>query len=134
MIPKIANQDFKNDFEFVEPSSNTFMLDIENYKIYGFTDKLEAMKQAIYMMLNVERYQYIIHSWNYGIELADLFGMGTNYVIVELERRITEALLQDSRITSLENFEFSRSRNKVFCKFKAITIYGEIEAQKVVNI
>jgi hypothetical protein len=134
MIPKNTNIDFINDFEFTEPSSHTFKFEIEQNKIYGFTDKLEAMKQAIYLMLNVERYQYIIHSWNYGIELADLFGKGTNYVIVELERRIRDALLRDSRITSLEDFEFDRSRNKVFCKFKAITIYGEIEAEKVVNI
>ncbi|MFQ8776837.1 MAG: DUF2634 domain-containing protein [Roseburia sp.] len=27
------------------------------------------MKQAIYNILNTERYQYIIFSWDYGVEL-----------------------------------------------------------------
>ena len=52
MIPKNANIDFDNDFEFQEPSSNTFRLDIEGNKVQGFTDNLEAMKQAIYLILN----------------------------------------------------------------------------------
>ena len=62
------------------------------------------------------------------------FGKSQNYVIVELERRIKEALLQDSRITSVENFEFTHKKNKVFCTFKVFTIYGEIEAEKAVNV
>ena len=134
MIPKNTNTEFKNDFEFEEPSSNTFRLDIDGNKVYGFADNLEAMKQAIYLILNVERYEYIIFSWNYGIELSDLFGKSQNHVIVELERRIKEALLQDSRITSVENFEFTHKKNKVFCTFKVFTIYGEIEAEKAVNV
>ena len=134
MIPKNTSIDFTNDFEFKEPSSNTFRLDIEGNKIYGYTNTIEAMKQAIYLILNVERYEYLIYSWNYGVELSDLFGKPINYVIVELERRITEALLQDSRIKSVENFEFSHEKNRVFCKFKAVTIYGDVESEKVVNI
>jgi hypothetical protein len=133
MIPN-TNSDFTNDFEFEEPSSNTFKLDIDGNKVQGYTDNLEAMKQAIYLILNVERYEYLIFSWNYGIELSDLFGKSVNFVKVELERRIKEALLQDSRITSVENFECTHKRNKVYCTFKVVTIYGDIEAERAVNV
>lgn len=133
MIPN-TNSDFNNDFEFREMSSTTFKLDISENKVQGYTDNLEAMKQAIYLILNTERYNYLIYSWNYGIELSDLFGKSVKFVMVELERRIKEALLQDTRIKSVENFESTYKKNKVYCTFKVVTIYGDIEAERVVNV
>lgn len=133
MIPN-TNDDLKNDFQFEELPTNTFRLNIEENKIYGYSDNLEAMKQAIYLILNIERYDYLIYSWNYGIELADLFGQPIPFVLPELERRITEALLQDSRITSVEDFEFQVKKNKVFCTFRVYTIFGDIEIEKMVDM
>lgn len=133
MIPN-TNSDFNNDFEFREMSSTTFKLDISENKVQGYTDNLEAMKQAIYLILNTERYNYLIYSWNYGIELSDLFGKSVKFVMVELERRIKEALLQDTRIKSVENFESTYKKNKVYCTFKVVTIYGDVEAERVVNV
>ena len=118
--------------EFTEPTSRTYKLNIDRGIIAGYTDEKEAMIQAIYLILNIERYDHLIYSWNYGIELKDLFGQPTFYVIAELERRITEALLQDSRIIGVDNFETERERNKVHCKFTVHTIFGEVEAEKVV--
>ena len=88
----------------------------ENYKMFftekfinGHVDELEAMHQVIYKILNTERYQYIIYSWDYGIETLDLFGEPISYVCPEIERRIIEALIQDDRIESVDNFEFDYS-------------------------
>ena len=92
------------------------------------------MHQVIYKILNTERYQYIIYSWNYGIELADLFGEPVTYVCPELQRRITEALVQDDRITSVDSFEFDLSEKRtVKVTFTVHTIFGELEEEKVVN-
>jgi len=134
MIPVNTENELQNDFEFGERPTNTFKLNDSYNRLYGFTDGIEAMKQAIYLILNIERYEYIIFSWNYGVELADLFGEPISYVMAELERRIKEALLQDSRITSVDEFEFDYKKNKVFCKFKVHTIFGDIETEKVVNV
>lgn len=133
LIPKV-NDDLQNDFEYDELPSKTFKLNISDQVITGNTDELEAMKQAIYLILNVERYENLIYSWNYGIELQDLFGKELNYVLPELKRRITEALLQDSRITNVTNFNFERSGKKVHVTFTTITIFGEVQAERVVNI
>lgn len=133
MIPKVQD-DLKNDFQFEELPTNTFKLHIEQDKMYGFVDGLEAMKQAIYLILSIERYEYLILSWNYGVELADLFGQPVPFVLPELKRRISEALLQDDRITDVDEFAFDVMKGKVHCTFKAHTIFGEVEAEKVVNI
>ena len=51
-------------------TSNTFRVRYEDdYKIIGMCDDYEAMKQAIFKIINTERYRYLIYDWNYGIEL-----------------------------------------------------------------
>lgn len=133
MIPNI-NDDLINDFEYEELPTKTFKLNIPSNTITGFTDELEAMKQAIFLILNVQRYEHIIYSWNYGIELEDLFGQPISFVLPELKRRITEALLQDTRITGVDNFSFETTKGKVHAIFTVSTIYGDVEAEKVVNV
>lgn len=133
MIPSMVD-DLKAEFEYENQPTNTFRLNIDKQVMSGNVDSLEAMKQAIFLILNIERYEHVIYSWNYGIELQDLFGMEKNYVLPELKRRITEALLQDDRITSVDDFNFESVKDKVHVNFTVTTIFGEIQAQKVVNI
>ena len=133
MIPKV-NLNFQNDFEIIKEPSNTFKLNIEDNSIYGYADGLESVKQAVYLILNTERYEYIIYSWDYGIELKELFGKPIPYVIPELERRITESLMQDDRITSVDDFSFECKRNKVYADFTVHSIFGNIKAEKEVVI
>ena len=98
------------------------------------TDK-EALRQTIYKILNTERYQYIIYSWNYGVELMDLIGEPVSYVCPEIERRVTEALLQDTRIYSCSSFSFDTSEHGIVkVSFIVHTIYGEMETGTEVRI
>lgn len=133
MIP-VVNDDLKKDFEYEELPTRTFKLDNTLETITGFTDGLEAMKQAIYLILNIQRYEYLIYSWNYGIELQDLFGQPISFVIPELKRRITEALMQDTRIKSVYDFSFEVNKGKVHATFTVSTIFGDVQAEKVVSI
>jgi len=134
MIPGVVGF-LEEDFEIEEQPSKTHKMYLEQEVINGFTDGLDAMKQTIYMILNTERYQYIIYSWNYGIELIDLFGEPITYVCPELERRITEALTQDERILSVDAFSFDTSKKGVVhVTFTAHTIFGEVDAERMVNI
>lgn len=132
MIPQTTGE--INIQEFTEPTSRTYKLNIDRQTISGYTNEQEAMIQAIYLILNIERYDHLIYSWNYGIELKDLFGQPTFYVMAELERRITEALLADSRIMAVDNFEITREGKKVHVKFTVHTIFGDVEGEKVVMI
>jgi len=132
MIP--ANSYLIEDFEIVEQGSQTFYLDINGNAVYGYTDGLDAMRQAIYLILSTERYQYVIFSRNYGIELLDLYGRQTTYVLPELKRRITEALLQDTRITRLEDFVFRVGKGTVHVTFTAVTVHGSVPIERAVAI
>lgn len=134
MIPSTVG--FLNqDFEIEEQPSRTYKIDLSGDTAKGFTDGLEAVKQAIFKILNTERYQYIMYSWNYGIETLDLYGEPVTYVCPELERRITEALLVDSRITSVTDFEHDTDvKGMVHTSFTAHTIFGDIKTQKGVAI
>ena len=132
MIPQGAGE--INIQDYAEPTSRTYKLNINKETISGYIDEREAMRQAIYLILNIERYDYLIYSWNYGIELKDLFGQPTFYVMAELERRITEALMADSRITGVDNFEITREGKKVHARFTVHTIFGDVEGEKVVMI
>lgn len=118
---------------YTEPSQ-TYNLEYDkDNQIRGYCDELKAMRQAVYKILNTERYKYIIYSWNYGIELEDLFGQPIPYVYAELQRRIEEALLNDDRITNVHDFEFSNNQGDVLAVFYVDTIYGTIKASKEVQ-
>ena len=134
MIPAIAPF-LERNFEIKKQPTQTYRMDMENRPVQGYTDGLEAMKQAIYKILLTERYQYVMYSWNYGIELADLFGEPVSYVCPELERRIREALLWDDRIEDVTDFEFNLPKKGVVqVSFTVHTMFGEVAAQREVNI
>lgn len=133
MIPS-TTAFLEQDFEITEQPTHTYKMNLESNLIRGYTDGQEAMKQAIYKILNTERYQYVMYSWNYGIELLDLYGEPVSYVCPELERRITEALTWDDRIQSVDNFEFNNSKKgEILVTFTAHTVFGNVVAEKVVN-
>ncbi len=133
MIPSVTGF-LEQDFEIETQPTNTYKMELESSLIRGYTDGQEAMKQAIFKILSTERYQYVMYSWNYGIELIDLYGEPVSYVCPELERRITEALTWDERIESVDNFEFDTSKKgEVLVTFTAHTIFGDVTAEKVGN-
>lgn len=131
-------QSTTNDIEITTTGeampNKSYRMKIADEKIIGNIDELEAIAQACYKILNTERYQYVIYSWNYGIELQDLFGKPIPYVYSELPRRIKEALTQDDRINSVEDFELSYDKGNVLAKFTVKTNLGNIEMEKGVNI
>ncbi|MCI8484711.1 MAG: DUF2634 domain-containing protein [Lachnospiraceae bacterium] len=123
------------DFEIEKQPSKTYRMILESRRVQGYTDGLEAVRQAVYKILLTERYQYIMYSWNYGIEIHDLFGEPVSYVCPELKRRITEALTQDDRIESVDGFEFDLSQKGVIhAAFTVHTIFGTIQAEREVEI
>jgi len=134
MIP-ITSGLLDRDFSIEERPSRTHWMDIERKSIQGMTDAQDAMGQAIYKILNTERYEYEIYSWNYGIETLDLYGEPVTWVVPELERRIREALLQDTRITEVSDFKFDfPEKGVVHAIFIAHTIFGELKAERTVRI
>ena len=118
-----------------EAPSLTYKMDNEQKTIAGRAEGLESVKQAVYKILQTERYEYPVYSGDYGIELKDLYGPPVSYVCPELERRITEALLCDGRIEGVENFLFDTSKKGVVgVGFTVVTVFGEIQSEKEVIV
>ena len=133
MIPKNSSL-LQQDFVIREQPTITYKMDLEKMHIRGNTDKLKAMEQAVYKIVFTERYEYIIYGRNYGVQLKDLFGMPKTFVIPEIKRRITEALIWDDRITRVDNWAFNIPRRGVVdTSFRVVTIFGDILMQREVN-
>lgn len=133
MLPQ-TDFEITNDFTTVAEPSYTFKLNPENENIKGFVDDLEAIKQAIYLTLNINRYEYVIYDWNYGVEFNDLVGVEKDYAKVLIESRIKDALLQDDRIEAVTDFEFVQNKKSITAYFVVKTIFGDIEMEKAVRI
>lgn len=133
MIPNTGD-DLRQDFVFANLPSRTMKMDFEWQTVNGTIDQIQAVEQAVHLILNTERYQWLIFSWNYGVELKDLIGKDPEYCIPEIERRIREALLQDDRITAVENFQFELNKRQVLTTFTVISIFGALNVEKAVEI
>ena len=133
LIPQNSFPD--DEFEFVIFPTKTYAMDLKNGRIIGYTDGQEAMKQAIYKILQTERFEYLIYSWNYGIELNAVVGKSFQVFASEIKRVIREALLADSRITDVTDFEVAQiDKRTASVKFTAETIFGEIPIESEVNV
>ncbi len=135
MIPKLEDINIGDEIEIVEQPTLTYAFDFKAGEIVGYKDRLEAMEQVVFKILNTERYKHLIYDWDYGVELADLFGKPIPYVCSELKRRIREALFTDDRIIEVDSFIFeSPVKNIVHTKFTVHTIFGDIETSKEVVV
>lgn len=133
MIPS-GNNLLTVDLEVKTQPSKQHMMILNKDRIIGTCDKLESVRQTVFKILSTERYKYIIYSWNYGIELQDLFGQPVMLVCPEIERRVKEALKQDDRIHDVDSFDFDTSkRGVVAVSFTVHTIFGDLKEEMAVN-
>lgn len=128
MLPQ-NNEILSTGIEINTLPTKTHYINKNENLITGMTDGIEALKQAIYLMLRIERYEHIIYSWNYGMELKDLFGKPTTYVCAVLPSRIKDALIQDDRIQNVYDFMTNAEGNSVSVHFIVQSIYGEFEQE-----
>lgn len=134
MTPK---QEVDIDMALIEKKtipSLTWKIHEERAEVRGTVDELEAMKQAVNKILQTERYRYAIYDWNYGIEMEELYGKNVTYVIPEMKKRIEDALLADDRVTAVTDFSFHQEKGSVTAEFMVHTIFGEIRAERMVDI
>ena len=125
MIPEVEAA----DVDLAEQPSKTWRLDLENNRISGFIDGLDAVIQSSFMALQTERYEHLIFSWQYGSELNTLIGKDSDYAYSEAKRMIQDALSTDTRITGIRDF----SNENGVIRFVIDTIYGSRAAQTEVK-
>lgn len=121
----------------VNLSIDTEQQDIQTSKTYrlmgnriiGVIDGIEALEQAIYKIINTERFQYLIYDSNYGIEKHSI--MNGNYtkelIEIELKRNIRDALLEDERILDVKDFKFNFNSDDVNIEFVVDSVFGKLD-------
>ncbi|MUT67823.1 DUF2634 domain-containing protein [Paenibacillus sp. NEAU-GSW1] len=114
-------------------TSKTYGLHVETGRIAGTVDGLEAMRQAVFKMMQTVRYEHFVYSSDYGFEPVSLAGVDIGFVKSELKRRIQEALLQDERITGVNEFELTADGDAILAKFAVQTIFGDFQSSLEVN-
>lgn len=125
------DEELESDFEVETEPSYTYAMKIPDDEVsessfVGKVDDVEAMQQAIMKILNTERYEHEMYSWDFGIETKDLYGMDALYVMSEIKTRITDAITADDRFESVDNFQVERTGKKtIHCIFTVTTADGE---------
>jgi phage baseplate assembly protein W len=119
--------------EDVEQPSRTYRLDLKRNQIVGQTDDLDAIRQAVYKMLQTERFRHPIYSFDYGHELKTLIGSNPTFMKSEVKRMLREAFMRDSRITSIEKVQITHENEDMIVEFTVVTQYGSFQATQEVN-
>lgn len=118
---------------YVDRPTNTFMIDWSSRQISGMGSGLAAMRQAVDIILNTERFRWQIYSPNFGVELEELIGEEYDYVTSEIARRVEDAFSTDSRVLSVGNFVFTdQGQGVIKCVFDVSTIFGPVQAEVTV--
>ena len=123
-----------SELEEEEYADKDYRMNMAKETVTGSVDGIEAVKQATFKILNTERYDNIIYSWDYGVETKDLIGMPMSYVQPEIKRRFEEALLQDDRISEVSDFEFDVKGNELYVSFIVTCDYGQFSAERTVEV
>lgn len=127
-IAKLGNAKLGNSS--VKPPVDISSMD----RLGGYVDDIDAVIQAVYLILSTERYEFLIYSWDYGVELVDLFGQPMRYVIAELPMRIKEALIMDDRINDVVDFKFEPHGKTLHVSFTIVSKVGNISTALEVEV
>ena len=114
--------------------SRTWNINKTTNRSQGETNGQAAVRQAVDIILNVERFRWQIYRPYSGMQWDGLIGQDPGYVASELQRRMTEALLMDERVRGISDFTYSGSGNTLSAALTVNTVYGEMETGVEVNV
>lgn len=121
----MVNKKITNDIK----SDRTFFIDYKNNVINGMCDGKDSLKQSIMLRLSTIKYDNDIFFTKYGSEINLLMGKSTDEIIVLAPEIITECLLADDRIISVENFDFYIESGFIYISFLVASVYENIKVK-----
>ena len=110
--------------------TQTWMIDPVTKRISGMADGLAAMAQAVDIVLNIRRYHWQIYLPSSGNEV-EAIGENFDTARVAIQAQIRDALLQDDRVTDVNTFSFTQSKNAMTVAFTVATVFGNLNAEVV---
>ena len=120
------NVGFATEIEYVSQPSLTWLINRQMMRVQTQTDGLEAVRQAVEIYLNTERFRWQIYTARIGTELDTLIGEDSELVESEIPRMVTDALMIDDRVLAVEDFVLDVNGDVMTVKFIVVTVYGSI--------
>ena len=131
MLPnQIGDISLQNEIEFGDYPTHTYVVDPVSNQVRGFDDGAIAMRQAVEIIIAVERYKYQIYTPNFGIELTGLIGNDAGFVMSELRRRIRDAFVPDRRVLDTIDYTFELvGTDTLVARFIVVTVFGRLPTE-----
>lgn len=124
-LPEVVG--FDTDIVIASQPSRTWIIDRDTMQVAGMDEGLEAVRQAVEIALNVERFRWTIYSANFGSELDELVGQDEALITAEIPRLVEGALSQDDRVIQVEGYAFTRTGpDSMHVSFTVRTVYGDL--------
>ena len=119
---------------FQNQPSLSWYINKETNRIEGTVDGQAAVRQAVEIILHVERFRWQIYKPYSGMEWEGLIGQDPGYVGAELQRRLVDALTIDDRVTGISNYEYTVDGNSLHATFTVDTVYGSFDESQEVTL
>ena len=124
-LPEVIG--FDTDIVVASQPSKTWIIDRNTMQVACMDDGLEAVRQAVEIALDVERFRWTIYSANFGSELDELVGQDEALITAEIPRLVEGALSQDDRVVQVEDYIFTRTGpDSMHVSFTVRTVYGDL--------
>lgn len=117
------------ELQEIQRPSLTWKLDFKEGKVTGKINGVDSIKQSVNHILKIQRYNYLIYSFNYGNEFKTLIGKDPLLVRSELKRMINESLLQDDRIIAIQNINIEVVGDTATATFTVVTQLGTFDVE-----
>ena len=119
---------------FQTQPSLSWYINKETNRVEGTVDGQASVRQAVEIILNVERFRWQIYRPYSGMEWDGLIGQDPGYVGAELQRRVIDALTVDDRVTGISNYEYTVDGNSLHATFTVNTVYGSFDESQEVTL
>ena len=123
---------FDTDIQLTSRPSRTWIIDRNTMQVGYMDEGLEAVRQAVEIALNVERFQWQIYNTNFGNELEELVGDDADYIQSELPRMVDDALSVDDRVIDTADYVFSVNGDSMTVSFTVNTVYGQLTEELLI--
>lgn len=120
--------------EVTSQPSRTWYINKETNRIQGECDNWQAVRQAVEVILNVQRFKWQIYTPYSGMDWRNLIGEDAGYVASELQRRIRDALMMDGRVLGVSDYSYTIDGDALHVSLTVNTVYGDVAQTMEVSL
>ena len=133
MLPQ-SNIDLSKGIVFQDQPSLTWIADPVTNRLRGRGDNWEAVRQAVEVIVNVERFKWQIYTPNFGTDYDGLLGTEPGYAASELRRRLEDAFLPDNRLLGMRDYAYTFDGVSLTVTFTVLTVFGDVTSGMEVKL